>query len=60
VIATAEYVWDSRDDAREWLAKPHPELENRPPLEAALTELAHAAPKSCLTASSTAFQPENL
>jgi putative toxin-antitoxin system antitoxin component (TIGR02293 family) len=39
VIATAEYVWDSRDDAREWLAKPHPELENRPPLEAALTEL---------------------
>jgi putative toxin-antitoxin system antitoxin component (TIGR02293 family) len=39
VIAAAEYVWDSRDDAREWLTKPHPELENRPPLEAALTEL---------------------
>jgi putative toxin-antitoxin system antitoxin component (TIGR02293 family) len=39
VIAAAEYVWDNRDDAREWLTKPHPELEGRPPLEAALTEL---------------------
>lgn len=39
VIAAAEHVWDNRDDAREWLTKPHPELENRPPLEAALTEL---------------------
>jgi len=39
VIAAAEYVWNDRDDAREWLTKPHPELENRPPLEAALTEL---------------------
>jgi putative toxin-antitoxin system antitoxin component (TIGR02293 family) len=39
VIAAAEYVWNNRDDAREWLIKPHPELENRPPLEAALTEL---------------------
>src|ERR1035438_7326269 len=38
VIAAAEYVWDSRDDPREWLTKPHPELENRAPLEAALTE----------------------
>lgn len=39
VVAAAEHVWDNRDDAREWLIKPHPELENRPPLEAALTEL---------------------
>jgi putative toxin-antitoxin system antitoxin component (TIGR02293 family) len=39
VIAMAEFVWDNRDDAREWLTKPHPELENRPPLEAALSEL---------------------
>ena len=39
VIATAEFVWDNRDDAREWLTRPHPELENRPPLEAALSEL---------------------
>jgi putative toxin-antitoxin system antitoxin component (TIGR02293 family) len=39
VIAMAEFVWDNRNDAREWLTKPHPELENRPPLEAALSEL---------------------
>jgi len=39
VIAAAEYVWDNRDDAREWLTRPHPELENRPPIEAALSEL---------------------
>ena len=39
VIAAAEYVWDSRKDAQEWLAKPHPQLENRPPIEAAMTEL---------------------
>jgi putative toxin-antitoxin system antitoxin component (TIGR02293 family) len=39
LIAAAEYVWDNRDDAREWLTRPHPELENRPPLEAALSEL---------------------
>jgi len=39
VIAAAEHVWDNREDAREWLTKPHPELEDRPPLEAAMTEL---------------------
>jgi putative toxin-antitoxin system antitoxin component (TIGR02293 family) len=39
IVAAAEYVWDNRDDAREWLTRPHPELENRSPLEAALTEL---------------------
>jgi len=39
VISSAEYVWDSRNEARAWLTRPHPELENRPPLEAALTEL---------------------
>ncbi len=39
VIAKAEFVWDNRGDAREWLTKPHPELEGRPPLEAALSEL---------------------
>lgn len=39
VIAMAEFVWDNRNDAREWLTKPHAELENRPPLEAALSEL---------------------
>jgi putative toxin-antitoxin system antitoxin component (TIGR02293 family) len=39
VIASAEHTWNDRDDAREWLTKPHPELSNRTPLEAAMTEL---------------------
>ena len=39
VVATAEYVWDDRDDARHWLNVPHPELEDRTPLQAAFTEL---------------------
>ena|ERR1700722_462456 len=39
VIAAAEYVLDDREDAREWLIKPHPELGNRSPLDAAQTEL---------------------
>lgn len=39
VIAAAEYTWDDRQDARDWLNTPHPELENRPPLQAAMTEL---------------------
>ncbi len=39
VIAAAEYVLDDREDAREWLIKPHPELGNRSPLEAAQSEL---------------------
>jgi putative toxin-antitoxin system antitoxin component (TIGR02293 family) len=39
VIAAAEYVWDDRDSAREWLTNPHPELGGRTPLECGLTEL---------------------
>jgi putative toxin-antitoxin system antitoxin component (TIGR02293 family) len=39
VVAAAEHVWNNREDAREWLTRPHPELENRLPIEAALTEL---------------------
>jgi putative toxin-antitoxin system antitoxin component (TIGR02293 family) len=39
VIAAAEYVWSDRADAQAWLAKAHPELENRSPLEASLSEL---------------------
>jgi putative toxin-antitoxin system antitoxin component (TIGR02293 family) len=39
VIAAAEHVWDSREDAREWLTRPHPELGNRTPLDSAMTEL---------------------
>ena len=39
VIAAAEYVWDDRNDAREWLTIPHPEFDNKTPLQIALTEL---------------------
>ena len=39
LIATAEYVLDDPEDAREWLTTPHPELEGRTPLEAAETQL---------------------
>lgn len=39
IIAAAEYVLDDREDAREWLTKPHPELDGRTPLQAAESEL---------------------
>jgi putative toxin-antitoxin system antitoxin component (TIGR02293 family) len=39
IVATAVYVWADADDAREFLATPHPELEARAPLDVALTEL---------------------
>lgn len=39
VIAAAEYAWDNREDAREWLTHPHAELGGRTPLESARTEL---------------------
>jgi putative toxin-antitoxin system antitoxin component (TIGR02293 family) len=39
VIAAAEHVWNDRQDAREWLTRPHPELGNRTPLELTMTEL---------------------
>ncbi len=39
VMAHAEYVWDDLDLAREWMNKPHPELDGRTPLAAAATEL---------------------
>jgi putative toxin-antitoxin system antitoxin component (TIGR02293 family) len=39
VLAAAEYVWDDRDRAREWMSKPHPELQGKTPLETARTEL---------------------
>ena len=32
VIATAEHVWADRNDAREWLTTPHPELDNEMPI----------------------------
>jgi putative toxin-antitoxin system antitoxin component (TIGR02293 family) len=39
VLAAAEYVWDDRAQAREWVSKPHRELKGQTPLEAARTEL---------------------
>jgi len=39
VLAHAEFVWDDRDQAREWMNKPHRELQDSTPLEAARTEL---------------------
>ncbi|WP_087650444.1 MbcA/ParS/Xre antitoxin family protein [Caballeronia choica] len=39
VVATAQYVWDSVDDAREFLNAPHPMLEGRTPLDVAFTKL---------------------
>jgi putative toxin-antitoxin system antitoxin component (TIGR02293 family) len=39
VLAAAEYVWDDREQACEWINKPHPELDDRTPLQTAGTEL---------------------
>jgi putative toxin-antitoxin system antitoxin component (TIGR02293 family) len=38
VIAHAEYVWRDREDARQFLTTPHPELDDRPPIEVAVDE----------------------
>ena len=39
VIATAEYVWDDIEGAREFLTAPHPMLGGQRPIDAALSEL---------------------
>lgn len=39
VFATAEFVWNSESDAREYLHTPHPLLDNRTPLHVSMTEL---------------------
>jgi len=39
VLAHAEYVWEAREQAREWMSKPHRELDSNSPLEVARTEL---------------------
>jgi len=39
VIAAAEEVWGNQEDAREWLTKAHPELNDRTPIECAMSEL---------------------
>ena len=39
VIASAEVVWDDRAAAKDWLLTPHPELNGKKPLDAAMSEL---------------------
>jgi len=39
VLAFAEYALDDRDEARQWMNAPHRELDGKPPLEAAQTEI---------------------
>jgi putative toxin-antitoxin system antitoxin component (TIGR02293 family) len=39
VFATALHVWDDEADAREFLNTPHPLLDQRAPLDVAMTEL---------------------
>jgi putative toxin-antitoxin system antitoxin component (TIGR02293 family) len=39
VLAAAEYTWNDREDARDWMMRPHPELEGKTPFDAAQTEL---------------------
>ncbi|MCF7967012.1 MAG: DUF2384 domain-containing protein [Methylobacter tundripaludum] len=39
ICATAQYVWNSDDDARTFLHTPHPMLQGRTPLDVSMTEL---------------------
>lgn len=39
VVAAAEFAWDDREQAREWLSTEHPELDGRTPLQSAMSEL---------------------
>jgi len=39
VVALAETLWDGEDEARAFLNRPHPLLENQTPLEVARTEI---------------------
>jgi putative toxin-antitoxin system antitoxin component (TIGR02293 family) len=39
VMASTEFVWGDRSDARRFMTTPHPALRGRTPLDTALTEL---------------------
>lgn len=39
IFATAQYVWDSEEDARAFMNTPHPMLKGRAPLDVSMTEL---------------------
>ena len=43
-FATAEYVFDGRDDAEVFFTASHPELDGQTPLDAALSELGARTP----------------
>ena len=60
VIASAELVWDDRAAAKDWLLTPHPELNGKKPLDAAMSELGAARWKNCSTASTMASRPKPL
>jgi putative toxin-antitoxin system antitoxin component (TIGR02293 family) len=42
VIASAEYTWDDRDQAHQWLNTPHRELDDRSPLQDRINRLGRA------------------
>lgn len=48
VIATAEYVWDDREEARRFLLTPHPALSGSAPLAVARGELGARAVEDLL------------
>jgi putative toxin-antitoxin system antitoxin component (TIGR02293 family) len=39
IYATAQHVWNSEDEARDFLHGSHPMLQNRTPLDVSMTEL---------------------
>jgi putative toxin-antitoxin system antitoxin component (TIGR02293 family) len=39
VLAFAEYVFRDQQEAREWMIKPHPEMDSKTPADVARTEL---------------------
>ena len=49
LMALAEEVWESRDEARRFLREPHPLLGDRTPLEMAQTELGGRRVEDLLT-----------
>ena len=39
VLALTEYVFRDQQDAREWMSRPHPEMDGKAPADVARTEL---------------------
>jgi len=49
VLASAEYVLDDREEARQWMNTPHSELDGKTPLETARTEIGARRVEDVLT-----------